>query len=86
MAGFIGVLTVRVEIVVAVGPTELRQEREERVEECPGNDHHVVDHYEQNDDQGAITEALECRRHTFERLVRAEPGILSNSQFQKKYR
>lgn len=72
MRYFISVLTVRVEIVVAVGPTELRHERDERVEKCPGNDHHVVDHYKQNDDEGAITETLECRRHTCERFVRAK--------------
>lgn len=71
-------LTNCIETVMARPKTQIRGERGEKIKDRPGNDHHVVDRYQTDDEQGAVAQTAEDRRHPGERLIRTQTGILTD--------
>lgn len=79
-------LTGRVELVVAVGPGELAREAREGVEQCPGDDDHVVDGDESNDDYGTVAETLKGWCHTCVSLGWSKSRVLSDDKLEEEDR
>lgn len=79
-------LTIGVEVVVAVSPAELRGKGRDDVEKHPGGDDHVVDGHEAYHDYGAVAETLEHRCHPGVRQGRSDARVLTYYQLQEEYR
>ena len=80
------VLTNRIEVVVAIGPGQVAGEGGERIEECPGGDDHVIDGDQGDNDNGAVSETLEKRRHAGKRGRGPEACVLAQHELEEEYR